>query len=82
MTRAHAQAKAVAAAGVKRMGDFNRRTLDGLAARLYFYLSLAHERTGTLPQIRRCAAAASAAAGKRGLRTLACLHARRIQGLA
>jgi hypothetical protein len=49
-----AQAKAVAGAGVRRAAEFNRRTLDGLAARLHFYLSLAHERTGTLAQIRRC----------------------------
>ena len=47
------QAKAVAAAGVQRVAEFNRRTLDGLAARLYFYYSLAHERTGTLADIRR-----------------------------
>lgn len=48
------QAKAVAMAGVQRVAEFNRRTLDGLAARLYFYYSLAHERTGTLAEIRRC----------------------------
>ena len=53
--RACTQAKAVAAAGVQRVGEFNRRTLGGLAARLYFYLALAHERTGTLAQIRRWA---------------------------
>lgn len=41
-------------AGVKRLADFNRRTLDGLAARLYFYYSLVHEHTGTLADIRRC----------------------------
>ena len=43
-------------AGVQRAGEFNRRTLDGLAARLYFYYSLAHEHTGSLSDIRRCAA--------------------------
>lgn len=48
------QAKEVVTAGVKRVADFNRRTLDGLAARLYFYYSLAHEQTNTLADIRRC----------------------------
>lgn len=48
------QAKEVVTAGVKRLADFNRRTLDGLAARLYFYYSLVHEHTGTLAVIRRC----------------------------
>ena len=47
----------MAAAGVQRVAEFNRRTLDGLAARLYFYYSLAHERTGTLAEIRRSAGA-------------------------
>lgn len=47
------QAQALAAAAVERLGDFNRRTLDVIASRIYFYLSLAHERTGTLADIRR-----------------------------
>lgn len=47
------QAKEVATAAVQRLGSFNRRTLDVLAARVYHYYSLAHERTGTLPTIRR-----------------------------
>ena len=47
------QAKDVATAAVQRLGSFNRRTLDVLAARVYHYYSLAHERTGTLPNIRR-----------------------------
>jgi 26S proteasome regulatory subunit N3 len=47
------QAKDVATAAVQRLGSFNRRTLDVLAARVYHYYSLAHERTGTLPTIRR-----------------------------
>ncbi len=42
-------------AGISRVADFNRRTLDGLAARLYFYYSLVHEHTDTLADIRRCA---------------------------
>lgn len=46
------QAQALAAAAVERLGDFNRRTLDVIASRIYFYLSLAHERTGTLADIR------------------------------
>jgi len=46
----------VATATVQRLGAFNRRTLDVLAARLYHYYSLAHERTDTLPTIRRCSA--------------------------
>ena len=43
----------MATAAVQRLGSFNRRTLDVLAARVYHYYSLAHERTGTLPTIRR-----------------------------
>ncbi|BDA42686.1 probable 26S proteasome non-ATPase regulatory subunit 3 [Coccomyxa sp. Obi] len=46
------EAKEVVTAGVNRLADFNRRTLDGLAARLYFYYSLVHEHTGTLADIR------------------------------
>ena len=38
---------------VKRVTEFNRRTLDAIAARLYFYLSLTHEHSGTLSDIRR-----------------------------
>lgn len=52
----------MAAAAVERVATFNRRTLDVLSARLYSYLSLAHERTGSLPAIRRCAGAALRAA--------------------
>ena len=47
------QAKEVATEALKRLREFNRRTLDGLAARLYFYFSWAHECTGTLSEIRR-----------------------------
>lgn len=47
------QANDVVTAAVKRVMDFNRRTLDAIAARLYFYLSLTHEYLGTLSDIRR-----------------------------
>lgn len=47
------QAKEVVTAGIARVAGFNRRTLDGLAARLYFYYSLVHEHTDTLADIRR-----------------------------
>lgn len=52
------QAKGLAAAAVERLGAFNRRTLDVLASRVYSYLSLAHEKTGTLAEIRRSGAPA------------------------
>ena len=47
------QAQAVVTVAVKRVTEFNRRTLDAIAARLYFYLSLTHEHSGTLSDIRR-----------------------------
>jgi len=47
-----AEACAAAGAAVSRLGAFNRRTMDMLAARLYSHLSLAHERCGTLASIR------------------------------
>lgn len=50
------QANTVVMAAVKRVTEFNRRTLDAIAARLYFYLSLTHEHLGTLSDIRRCVA--------------------------
>lgn len=40
------QAQAVAGAAVERLSGLNRRTLDVLGARIYSYLSLAHERMG------------------------------------
>ncbi|KAK9863142.1 hypothetical protein WJX84_002498 [Apatococcus fuscideae] len=46
------EAKQLTEAALKRLGQFNRRTLDGLAARIYFYYAWAHERTGTLATIR------------------------------
>lgn len=40
------QAQAVAGSAVERLSGLNRRTLDVLGARIYSYLSLAHERLG------------------------------------
>ncbi len=37
---------------MQRLRDFNRRTLDVIAARIYFYLSWAHENAGSLADIR------------------------------
>ncbi|EFN58026.1 hypothetical protein CHLNCDRAFT_20545 [Chlorella variabilis] len=45
-------AQQVAGAAVDRLSTFNRRTLDVIAARICSYLSLAHERAGSLPAIR------------------------------
>ncbi|CAI5472343.1 unnamed protein product [Closterium sp. Yama58-4] len=39
-------------AAVRRLQQLNRRTLDVLGARIYFYFSLAHERTNALASIR------------------------------
>ncbi|CAI5526497.1 unnamed protein product [Closterium sp. Naga37s-1] len=39
-------------AAVRRLQQLNRRTLDVLGARIYFYFSLAHERTTALASIR------------------------------
>jgi 26S proteasome regulatory subunit N3 len=38
---------------MQRLAEFNRRTLDVIAARIYFYFSLAYELTGELASIRR-----------------------------
>lgn len=45
-------AQGVAGAAVARLSTFNRRSLDVLSARIYGYLSLAHERGGSLAAIR------------------------------
>ncbi|KAG2501927.1 hypothetical protein HYH03_000425 [Edaphochlamys debaryana] len=45
-------AKAVADNAVARVGAFNRRTLDVIAARVYFYYGLAYEMTGEQASIR------------------------------
>lgn len=42
----------VAEAALAYIRRFNRRTLDALAARIYFYYSLAYERAGKLQNIR------------------------------
>eukprot|EP00897_Mesotaenium_endlicherianum_P004312 jgi/Mesen1/3909/ME000208S02918 len=46
------QAKACSSAAVKRFQQLNRRSLDLLAARIYFYYSLSYERTDSLVEIR------------------------------
>jgi hypothetical protein len=46
------QAKELATTALARLDAFNRRTLDAIAARIYFYLSWAHERSGGLSALR------------------------------
>ena len=46
------QAKACSSAGIARLKNLNRRTVDVLASRLYFYYSLSYELTGALAEIR------------------------------
>lgn len=46
------QAKACSSASIARLKNVNRRTVDVLAARLYFYYSLSYELTGDLAEIR------------------------------
>ncbi|GFY94569.1 PAM domain (PCI/PINT associated module) protein [Actinidia rufa] len=46
------EAKACSSASVARLKNLNRRTIDVLAARLYFYISLSYELTGDLAEIR------------------------------
>lgn len=48
-----AQAKAVADQALVRLSAFNRRTLDTIAARIYYFYSLAYEMLGNLADIRR-----------------------------
>ena len=47
------QAKQVTTAAVQRLSEFNRRTLDTLAARIYFYFSWSYECCNSLSDIRR-----------------------------
>ena len=47
------QAKELTTAAVKRLSEFNRRTLDALAARIYFYYSWSYECCNSLSEIRR-----------------------------
>ncbi|KAK6240730.1 Proteasome component (PCI) domain - like 4 [Theobroma cacao] len=46
------EAKACSSASIARLKNMNRRTVDVLAARLYFYYSLCYEHTGDLAEIR------------------------------
>lgn len=46
------QAKACSTAAVKRLQQLNRRTLDFLAARVFYYYSYSHEITDSLADIR------------------------------
>lgn len=47
-----ARCKECATMAVKHLGQYNRRTLDILAARIYFYYSLAYELFGELVEVR------------------------------
>lgn len=53
------QLLSVTTAAVEYLKRINRRTLDVLASRIYFYYSLAHEKQDTLDTIRRCASPAN-----------------------
>ncbi|PQQ17684.1 putative 26S proteasome non-ATPase regulatory subunit 3 isoform X2 [Prunus yedoensis var. nudiflora] len=46
------EAKACSSASIARLKNFNRRTVDVLASRLYFYYSYSYELTGNLAEIR------------------------------
>ncbi|KAJ0085972.1 hypothetical protein Patl1_09490 [Pistacia atlantica] len=46
------EAKACSSASIVRLKNLNRRTIDVLASRLYFYYSYSYELTGDLAQIR------------------------------
>uniref|UniRef100_A0A9I9D612 PCI domain-containing protein n=1 Tax=Cucumis melo TaxID=3656 RepID=A0A9I9D612_CUCME len=48
----YGEAKACASASIARLKNLNRRTVDVLASRLYFYYSLSYELTGDLAEIR------------------------------
>ncbi|KAL6494851.1 hypothetical protein OROGR_031651 [Orobanche gracilis] len=48
----YSEAKACSSAGIARLRNLNRRTVDVLASRLYFYYSLSYELTGDLVEIR------------------------------
>ncbi|KAI9180629.1 hypothetical protein LWI28_006804 [Acer negundo] len=48
----YSEAKACSSACIARLKIINRRTVDVLAARLYFYYSLCYELTGDLSEIR------------------------------
>jgi len=46
------EAKACATASIARLKNLNRRTVDVLASRLYFYYSNVYELTNSLAEIR------------------------------
>ncbi|KAL0356567.1 UNVERIFIED_CONTAM: putative 26S proteasome non-ATPase regulatory subunit [Sesamum calycinum] len=48
----YSEAKACSSASIARLRNLNRRTVDVLASRLYFYYSLSYELTGDLAEIR------------------------------
>ncbi|KAK6159595.1 hypothetical protein DH2020_006909 [Rehmannia glutinosa] len=48
----YSEAKACSSAGIARIRNLNRRTVDVLASRLYFYYSLSYELTEDLAEIR------------------------------
>ena len=47
------QAARLSTATVERLDTFNRRTLDGLASRVYFYYAWSHECLDQLAGIQR-----------------------------
>ncbi|PWA45272.1 26S proteasome regulatory subunit, C-terminal [Artemisia annua] len=48
----YTEAKACSSASIARLKNLNRRTVDVLASRLYFYYSLSYELTDSLSEIR------------------------------
>ncbi|XP_061364843.1 probable 26S proteasome non-ATPase regulatory subunit 3 [Gastrolobium bilobum] len=48
----YAEAKACSSASIVRLKSLNRRTVDVIASRLYFYYSYSYELTGDLAEIR------------------------------
>ncbi|KAL2512496.1 26S proteasome non-ATPase regulatory subunit 3A [Abeliophyllum distichum] len=48
----YSEAKACSSASIARLKNLNRRTVDVLSSRLYFYYSLSYELTGDLAEIR------------------------------
>ncbi|XP_074329351.1 putative 26S proteasome non-ATPase regulatory subunit 3 [Apium graveolens] len=48
----YSEAKACSSASIARVKNLNRRTVEALASRLYFYYSLSYELTGDLAEIR------------------------------
>lgn len=46
------QAKVCASDCIARLKNLNKRTVDVLASRIYFYYSLVHELTNSLAEIR------------------------------